>query len=476
MATTFTIRSGIEVSLAELPERAYAPLLEQFTYANPEFSKKNRLGFWTGDTPRQIEHYALDVDTLIFPRGGTRKIARVMRELGCAFTVRDERLTLPSVDFVLTPKAVPPDPRPHQQRMISAAIAGENCLIRAATSSGKSEAALEIVRKLRQPALVIVNSSSLQRQWVDRVRLRWGWPESEVGLLGGGKRRIRDITIAMQQSLWSGAIDEVADKFGAVVYDEVQAAAAKTCREVIGRFPARYRIGISADERRKDRLDFLIRDLFGEVAEEVSSQELEAKGLVCPVDIVLVPTDFTVSEVDAAPPEERAQVIGLMYPEILGRMEDDPDRNSVALRVAAREARAGRTTIVFCERLELCRGLARSLALSGVPCGLMLGGPENLDAFLGAKARLTSGKLKCAVGTKKVYQGEDIPRLESGVVVTPTAANRQLLNQQRGRLARLAPGKERGTLYYLWDVRLFPRVRDNLAQWFGESAVRVEEI
>lgn len=485
----FRVTHGLEVDLASIDRKTAAKLKQLFDYANPEHAKKKRLGFYVGNIPQRIQSWEQDGDVLVFPRGGAEKIRKALGPTEHGWWFEDRRLSLDPVEFEIRKGAVPPEPRAHQIRIVRAALEKENCLIRAATGSGKTEAALEIIRQAEQPALVIVWTSGLLRQWIDRVCLRWGWRKDQVGVWGSGKKRLAPITIGMQQTIMN-SVDELTDKFGIVVCDEVHRFAAKTFREVIAQFPARYRIGVSADERRKDRMDFMIRDMFGDVATEVSKEELIAVGQLCEVEIVLVPTDFsfTVSyknesdekpkriPFEDVPEDERSELLGRVYNEMLDSMEVDDERNEMVRILAGLTARAGRSTLVFCNREKQARGLVKSIAVvEEVPCGLMLGGRKNVEAFDDAKSRLTSGDLVCAVGSSAAYQGEDIPRLSVGIVATPTGNNKGLIEQQIGRLRRKFPGKVRGLLIYPWDARIFPNVVDNLRRWYGRRLVRVVE-
>ena len=141
---------------------------------------------------------------------------------------------------------------------------------------------------------------------------------------------------------------------------------------------------------------------------------------------------------------------------------------AIATRIAAYEVRRRSSSVlVFCERVGQARSLCREIAVvESIPCGLMLGQAKNREAFEEAKERLTSGSLRCAIGSKAAYQGEDIPRLSVGIVVTPTGNNRQLLEQQVGRIRRKYKGKVMGRLYYLWDPGLVPDALGNLRRWY----------
>src|SRR6185295_10926648 len=129
----------------------------------------------------------------------------------------------------------------------------EQCLIRSPTGSGKTSALIAAIAKIGLPALVIMWDSGLLEQWQERIEKELGIPPEEQGLIRGGECRLRGITLAMQQTLnnykpkqW----DKILPVFGFVACDEVQRYAAKTFTEQVDRFPARYRVGLSADERR----------------------------------------------------------------------------------------------------------------------------------------------------------------------------------------------------------------------------------
>ena len=48
--------------------------------ANPEYAKKQRMGFWTGDTPKVIRLFSVDGTDLILPYGVMREIRKWVLE------------------------------------------------------------------------------------------------------------------------------------------------------------------------------------------------------------------------------------------------------------------------------------------------------------------------------------------------------------------------------------------------------------
>ena len=117
--------------------------------------------------------------------------------------------------------------------------------------------------------------------------------KSSIGIIQGKRRSMKPLTIAMQKTLAQNPLTaEEMNYFGVVICDEVQLFAAKTFIKAVDPFPAKYRVGISADHRRKDKKEFLIHDLFGGVAAEISRNELISLGVIVDTEIRVVPTDF----------------------------------------------------------------------------------------------------------------------------------------------------------------------------------------
>ena len=80
------------------------------------------------------------------------------------------------------------------------------------------------------------------------------------------KRKLGKLNVCIQKSLWNKDHREFfLDKVGFVGGDEVQKFAARTFQESINDFPALYRVGGSANERRKDGMEGLTYDTFGKV-------------------------------------------------------------------------------------------------------------------------------------------------------------------------------------------------------------------
>lgn len=455
-----TVRIDSRLRLPEdLPKELIKALKNSTTHKNPDYSKKRAMGFWVGDTPASVSTWREDDSGFSLPRGATARLREAAQHYGIPLLWNDQRVESPVEWGPLQTVS-----RDYQEQGIDKCIHVQQGIIKAPTGSGKTHMALGVLPEIGQRAIVIVRDRNLLEQWLDRCQGTLGLDPNEVGIVASGKRRIgKRLTLALQQALYSKTfpLADFASKFGAVIVDEVQDTAAKTVQETVDAFAAKYRLGFSADHTRRDRKEFLIEDLFGNVIFAVDRTHLEQKGSVVPVTVRLVPTDFEADWYANSEPGERD------FTRLITEMSDDEARGRVVRSVIAELVSSGNVPcLVFTHRREYAQRLAElELPADKIPSGLLLGSSANAEQFEESKRLLLDGVLKVAVGTfKAVGQGIDIPNVLSGVCATPLA-NRQFFGQVRGRICRVVPGKRVGHLYYLWDRRVFPLMARNLSQW-----------
>jgi superfamily II DNA or RNA helicase len=468
------VDSRVRLYTQELTADALEGLRIAFTHENPAYSPTSIGG--AGEPPRyetfevgERERVELDDGEfmrtpLSFPRGGLGRVRAVLRAHGLTWTIEDRRTwNFPEPGF--------PDhrfeQRDYQREMIDAAVARQNCLLHAPTGAGKTCAMFGLIARLKRRALVMVWTGNLLEQWEERCRVELGFSPGVVrGDSDGGHPWL---DLAMQQTIvsrFARGDRELASRYDFVGCDEVQRFAAPTLFASVDPFTARYRVGVSADSTRKDKKEFLTRDLFGDVAAEVTENRLVENGAVVEVEICVVPTEFR------APWYRYRQD----FNKLLAQMVADEARNEIALQIAQREIDQGEQVLLFSHRVEHARSLDATLVQRGYRSGVMLGGAGQAEVFrrTAAGLRATGDDRKMAgVGTyQAIAQGLDLPSVSRGIAVTPIGNNRQQVGQTKGRLCRSASGKESGRLYYLVDVHVYGRrpVR-NFTTWFKQVRV-----
>lgn len=413
---------------------------------------------------------------ILFPRGSFADIAKYLRARRVPFTVDNQTIDAGARDDItVTDRAETIVLRPYQRECSDIIVgdlvggASRELVIRAPTGSGKTEFVIDAIARLRRRALIVVPDVPLLGQWVKRIAKRFGWARTDVGEIGDGTLRLRPVTVATKDTIKHHA--ELLEDFDVLFGDEIQAWAADTFLALAERSRARWRVGVSADERRKDRKEFVIHETFGKVAHTVEIEDLVRDGAVSPIEVLVVRTGHRDPAIEKAAESERPQLITRLWTKILDRIEANEARSQLAVDLLVSQVRQGRATLAFADRVDLARWIAAKASMAGVPCGTFLGGAKQKADFTATLARLEAGELHAAVGTRKVYRGLDVPRLKSGVVVTPTASNRQDANQQAGRVRRPFEG-ETARLIYMWDERLFPKALEQLEHTFKKKNVR----
>jgi len=377
----------------------------------------------------------------------------------------DRRRTLPEYDFRFWGK-----PKDFQLAAVEAALARDFGVLAAPTGSGKTVMALLLIALRRQPALVVVHTKELLRQWVEQI---WSWlglrPE-EIGIIGDGKYRMgRNITVALVQSLYKCA-RQVAPQIGHLVVDECHRAPARTFTEAVTAFDCKYMLGLSATPWRRDGLSKLIYWYLGRKVHEIDRQELTAAGHLVPPEVIYRPTAF-ISSYDpsaeysqmlselAADRERNALIVADVLQEagsaaclVLSELAADPERNALIVADVLQEAGSA-ACLVLSDRKSHCQALAAMLTARGVAAAVLTGDlsarrrQEVVDA-------VQSGEVQVLLATGQLIgEGFDCPGLSALFLATPIRFSGRVL-QYLGRVLRPAPGNNRARMYDYQDVHV----------------------
>lgn len=487
----------------EITRTEVAQLRNEFRYPNPDYQAElKRLNFngWGGKpkAPEFLQTYRVErTNDLLGPlqvtvsRGAVERLAAIFGiedDLDAlrGQSVRDGDTTLGRLALLQEMRGyeMVVEMRDYQVEQCAAAERHRDCLWRAPPGSGKTTATLNLsVNVLKLPTIVVVPTEKIFEQWIRRVTSEvknGGRPlrTEEVGVLKAQDRRIRPITIAMQQTLRNMKVEEYGGAFGLLVADEVQRHGAETFFDVTDHSMASRRLGVSADEQRADGKEFLIYDLFGPVRHEVERERLVADGSLVEAKIVVVPTSTSIGWYESLHPRHRGK------PQVVKRLQGElmkhEQRNDLVERLMRESLDSDQPTLVLTWRLEHAHDLYARAVRLGQRAGLMIGGKENSRAFELARLAMIERKMRCAVGTyQAVGVGFDLPALGRGVFAMPCAnsrTGRMQFEQFCGRYERPAPGKRDAVIYYLWDQRLFgQQPLRNLAGWKTNVVVRLPD-
>lgn len=248
-----TISKQTSFSVNDMPKAVLEHVMDRLTFPNPVYEEAAKRGFSTRRITPVIQGYELTDRQIFVPRGFTRQLLLIFDKAGFPCQVNDLRRQLPEVAFNFTGKL-----HPFQKEAVAKVKKRDFGVLTAPTGSGKTVMALALIAARRQPALIIVHNRELLEQWISRIETFLGISAQEVGIIGGGKRRIgKRISVALVQSLYKVA-HEVAPHIGFLVGDECHRCPSRTFTEAVSAFDCRYMLGLSATPWRRDRLNRLI--------------------------------------------------------------------------------------------------------------------------------------------------------------------------------------------------------------------------
>lgn len=453
MLLKITISSVVSFKWAALESennRILEALKEMFTYDNNKFIDNERYGYSNHNVDEFITTYFIKGEYIHFGRGSLNKILAVLKAGNINFSISDKRLLLPPVAYPWSKITLRPDDQvPFKDDLIK----GEQGLGRGYTSFGKTVTGLEIIRELQQPALIIVHTQELQKQWYNEAinKKTFAMPKHLVGGCGGifqSRPTVGQLNICLYHSLSNPVhMKNYITKVGIILTDEVQRGAVDDVRKCIKYFPARYRLGVSANERRKDGKECVIYDMFGDVL-HVAKEKDSASKIKAMINIV--ESDY----------EDEDYKWDRNHSQLLTRMALDEGRNTFILRRVLTRVNAGLQCLIFVERKLQAFILAAALMKKGIRVALLLGkiDDDQIDCLSGLARQLAldyedkkafeylvkfgndKAHVQVVIGTQKIEVGVSIRTLNYAIATTPVAGSPESVadrfNQMVGRIER----------------------------------------
>ena len=353
-----------------------------------------------------------------------------------------------------------PTPRNEKQTsffttLLDSARSGDSVLAVAPTGTGKTVAGLNTIAELGRAALVIVPSRNLAHQWKKEAMLHLGMSSKRIHVFEGGKCAWEGyhLVIAVIHNLcnreWPPAFYE---HFGTVMWDEAHRVGAQVFSQSLQKFPARYRIALTATPDRKDGRTSILHNSFGEPDRTVKGTDMVAKA--CTVYVV-----NTRCQVKAKSWGSVAMQMG----SLISSVANDNGRNELILDIINAGRKAQRNILILSDRIDQLKWLRKNMS------DRYGADPKTMGLFIGSatKDQLERIKRECQIifatyGMMK--EGQDVPRLDMGIDATPRSEGVQAI----GRIRRECAGKR----HPIW-VTLFDPNGSSLLQ--GISGARIKD-
>jgi superfamily II DNA or RNA helicase len=420
----------------QIPKSALTPRSEQFfmrysSLLNPEYYKKKAMRYSTYQTPRIIEMFKEDNESLYLPRGLLDKIINQLKTANIDYDLIDERQS----NTIPKPIKMKVDLYNHQKLLFNDVIKSNQGIIVAPTGYGKTVLGIALTAYLKMNTLVLTNRVSICKQW--KAQISEFSNIQDIGICYGGKCNLgENIDVATFQSLNSyDSIEKLKDHYGLILIDEVHHLAAYTFEQVIRTFSAKHIYGLTATPKRSDGLETITEMLIGGIiAEGTPVKNNVQKDLY----VRFMDTQFTFED------DIHDMTNTIMY---------DKSRNRIIVDDILHNAKENKTILVLSERVEHLNILKEHLS-SKVKNLFVLHGKlsqKEKNIMFETIKNVDDSFVILATG-KYIGEGFDDDRLDTLLITMPFKW-KGTLAQYVGRLNRQRIDKKEVSVYDYVDIQ-----------------------
>lgn len=413
---------------------------ENLTIDNPDYAKKVRMGFWTGNTPKKLYLYEAHGDNLILPYGTLKEITLMLN----GSDVKTEFIDPISINYG------EPIPLYHyQEKAVKMAKQGLYGILQSKAGSGKTQMGIALIKEYGRRALWMCHTLDLVKQSRDRA-LRY-MDKDLIGVISEGRVHIgTGVTFATVQTLSKLDLSQYKDMWDVIIVDECHRVAGSPTQlsmfsKVLNSLSARHKYGLSATVHRADGMIRATKALIGDIVYTVPDEAIADK--VMQVGIKPVGTGIGISR-------ECLNTDGtLNYTKLINYLCENTERNGLIRDFIVAES--DKSCLILSDRLAHLETLLNLLPPKLKDKAVMISGKMTTKK---GKAEREKAIEDMRTGTKKYLfatyslakEGLDIPRLERLFLAT-NQKDFAVITQSIGRVARTYDGKADPIVYDFVD-------------------------
>ena len=304
--------------------------------------------------------------------------------------------------------------------------------------------------------LVLVHTEDILQQWVDRISELV--PTTKPGVIRGSEFRLEHITVATVQTFKRRLLEqpELAKQFGMVVLDEAHHAAASTFETILNSMDARYRIGVTATDKRADGKHPYMKLVIGPV---IHRQKFKSK---VPVQVIPVKNA-----------KFQYRLRGSWdYRNMLDKLVEDERRNGIIARRADRMVERGHSVLVLSREIMHLKRIQAAMNQDSE----LLTGERSKAERNEILTRFRDGRIKCVLATQLADEALDVPVLSCVILTYPGKHDGRII-QQVGRALREHPDKEKAVIIDIVDdkVGIFRRQWNQRKQAYRKMGIPIKK-
>lgn len=411
---------------------------------NPEYSKKQRMGLWTGNTEPQLYLFYVDGDTLALPCGTGKEI----RQFISGDTVIQQNLA--DNGRIEYPGQVPL--YEYQERAVEAMRKAGCGILQSPCGSGKTQMGIALAARIGRKTLWVTHTADLLTQSYERAEQYY--PRELLGKITAGRVQIGShLTFATVQTLSKLDLQKYKYTWDVIIVDECHRVSGtpsgmKMFYRVMSSLAARYKYGLSATVHRSDGLIKSTFAVLGDVKYQVPDEAVAEKTMQ--VKILRRDTGVQINrsclDTDGT----------LVYSKLMEYLVNNAKRSDRILSDLIDNQQ--HFNLILSDRLLHLQQIMAAMPPEIRQYAVMIDGKMTSKKAKADRIRaieeMRSGEKHFLFASYNLAkEGLDIPRLDRLYLVTPKK-DYAVVTQSIGRIARTFEGKKDAVCYdYVDDIQ-----------------------
>lgn len=455
---SIVLADGIYVDTLNLQPRIQNQIRRLSAFDNPIFYKNHNLGFSNWNQPRVI-YLGEDINDYIkIPRGLLETLLNKCHPSNIEYEIIDKREKGKPINVSFTGKL-----RDEQLTAASDLLNYDNGVLNAATAFGKTVVSSYLISQRKVNTLIIMQSVSLIEQWVDELhrfleinedlpvyKTKTGKEKQRkdlIGVLHGSKNTLtRIIDVVSVNSIYDKeGNSRLSQPYGMVIVDECHHGASHIFENVLRQINSKYVYGVSANDKRIDRLEKKVYMQLGPIRHQYKSRERIKKQTI---DHYVYPR-FT-----------RIMALGDSKNDLNSAyafISKNENRNNMIISDIKKCIEENRTPIVLTRYKEHAKSLYESLKKDVLAHTYLIYGDHSLKENEETRKTILSlshdEPFILVATSQSVGEGFNVPRLDTLFLTSPVSGE-PLVDQFLGRINRDYKYKKSAIVYDYVDSHI----------------------
>lgn len=422
-----------EITITDATQEIFDWCNENLVIPNPEYAKKERMGLWTGNTPRTLSLYKINGESVILPIGAFKDIKPILNTYDIEYS--QDMANNEPVEYNAEVNLYD-----YQEIAVEQMLKAGYGILQSPAGSGKTQMGIALAVKLGKKCLWLTHTQDLLKQSYDRASQYID--KSLLGTITAGEVNIGSgITFATVQTLAKQDLTQYKYMWDVVITDEChRVAGAPTARTqfsaVLSNIACKHKYGLSATVHRADGMIKCAYMLIGDVKYVVPDEAVKDK--VMAVNIERVDTNYDI-------PFSALDTDGTInYTKLITSLANSTKRNDIIYNKLMKNS--SHYNLILSDRLDQLYYLYNQMPptlqeQSAVIDGKMTSKKAKAEREQAIEDMRSGKKHFLFASYKLAKEGLDIPRLDRLHLVTPQK-DYAIIVQSVGRIARTFDGKE----------------------------------